>query len=98
MRDTRVRAIRSRARFEIERRQRQRLVVDDLDRGAAATEHDHRAEGRVIRDAGNQLARLGADHHRLDGDAGNARVRQSFSGARSDVGGGLAHGLRRWSG
>ena len=60
MRDTRVRAIRSRASFEVQRRQRQRLVVDDLDRRAAAAEHDHGAEGRVVGDAGDQLARLAA--------------------------------------
>ena len=43
---------------EIKRRQRQRLVVDDLDRGAASAEHDDRSEGLVVGEAGDQLARL----------------------------------------
>ena len=74
MRDTRVRAIRSLRQLEIERRQRQRLVVDDLDRGAAVAEHDDRPEGRIVGNAGDQLARLGPQDHRMDGDAGDAGI------------------------
>ena len=59
---------------QVERRQRQRLVVDDLDRGAAAAEHDDRAEGRIVGEAGDQFARLGSQDHRMDGDAGDAGV------------------------
>ena len=51
--------------LQIERRQRHRFVVDDLDRGAAASEHHHRAEGRIVGEPGDELARLGAAHHRL---------------------------------
>jgi hypothetical protein len=33
---------------KIERRERERLVADDLDRGSPAAEHDDRAEGRIV--------------------------------------------------
>ena len=82
-RETRVRAIRSRASLQIERRQRQRLVVDDLDRRAAAAEHDHGAEGRIVGEAGDQLARLRPQDHRLHDDAGDrASGRSAFARAR----------------
>jgi hypothetical protein len=44
--------------LEIERRQRERLVADDLDRGPAAAEHDDRTEGRIVRNACDQFARF----------------------------------------
>ena len=75
MRDTRVRAISIVGQLQVERRQGQRLVVDDLDRGAAAPEHHDRAEGRIVGDARDQLARLRPAHHRLHRDAGDARRR-----------------------
>ena len=83
MRETRVRADQVVRELEIERRQRQRLVVDDLDRGAAAAEHDHRTEGRIVGNAGDQLARLRPQDHRMDGDAGDARIAASAARARA---------------
>ena len=61
--------------IEIERRQRQRLVADDLDRRAALPEGDHRTESRIIGHADDELARLGAHDHGKDGHAGDPRVR-----------------------
>ena len=81
--------------LQVERRQRQRLVVDDLDRGAAAAEHHHRTEGRVVGEPGDQLARLRPAHHRLHRHAGDARARLEPLGALEDVGRGLAHGRPR---
>ena len=59
---------------QIERRQGQRLVVDDLDRLAAAPEDDHRAKGRIVGDAQHQFARIGPPHHGMDGDAVDPRL------------------------
>ncbi len=52
--------------LQIERRKRQRLVVDDLDRRAAVAEHDDSAKGRIVGEAQNQLTRLRPHHHRLN--------------------------------
>ena len=93
MRDTRVRAIRSCASLQVERRQRERLVVDDLHRRAAAPEHHDGPEGRIVGEPGDQFARLRSPHHRLDGDAGDAGVWLQALGALEDVGGRLAHRL-----
>ena len=53
------------SQFEIERRERQGLVVDDFDGGAAAAEYDDRAESRIVGNAGDQLARFRAQDHRM---------------------------------
>ena len=71
----RVRPIRSCASVRSSGGSATRLVVDHLDTDAAMAEDDHRAEGRVIGNAGKQLARLGADDHRLDRHAGDMGVR-----------------------
>ena len=85
-------------KLEIERRQRQRLVVDDLDRRAAAAEHDDRAEGRIVGDAGDEFARLGPHDHRMDRHAGDARVGPCrLARARRMSAVGLAHRALRWS-
>ena len=65
---------------EVERRQRQRLVVDHFDGGAALAENDDRTECRIVGDADDQLARLGPHDHGKDGDAVDARLR--LGGAR----------------
>ena len=72
--------------LEIERRQRQGLVVDDLDRGAAAAEHHDRAEGRIVRNAGDQFPRLRAHDHRMKRHAGDARIRPRTPCPREDIG------------
>ena len=77
--------------IEIERRQRQGLVVDDLDRGAAVAEDDDRTEGRVVGHADDQFARLRTHDHRMDGDAGDARVGLGRARPRQNLGGGFAH-------
>jgi len=70
-----------------------RLVVDDLDRGTAAAEHDDGAERRIVGEAEDQLARLRPQHHRLHGDAGNPRLRTKLLRPRQDIGGRGAHGV-----
>ena len=79
--------------LHVERRQRQRLVVDDLDRGAAAAEYDDRPEGRIVGDPGDELARFRAQNHRLDDHPGNARVRSCRARLAEDLGSGVAHRL-----
>ena len=93
MRDTRVRAMSIVGELQVERRQRQSLVVDHLDRRAAAAEHDHRPEGRVVGEAGDQFARLRPAHHRLHRHARDARPGLEARGALEDFGRGLAHRL-----
>ena len=78
--------------LQVERRQGERLVVDDLDGRAAVTEDDDGAEGWIVGNAGDQLARLRAPHHGLNGDARDARRRLQATRALEDVGGGAAHG------
>ncbi len=80
--------------LEIERRQRQRLVVDDLDRGAALPECDHRAERRIVGHADDQFARLRPHDHRKHRDAGRCARRASprALGCRMSAGG-FAHGV-----
>ena len=77
--------------LQVERRQRQRLVVDDLDRRAAAAEHDDGAEGRIVGEAENEFARLRPHHHRLHHHARNPRLRPQRSCPRENLGGRLAH-------
>ena len=60
---------------EIERRQRQRPVVDDLHRLAAAPEHDHRPEGRIVGYARDQFAAVRAADHWMHGHAFDPRLR-----------------------
>ena len=60
---------------EVERRQRQRLVVDHFDGGAALAEHDDGTECRIVGNADDQFARLGAHDHGKDGHAANPRLR-----------------------
>ena len=79
--------------LEIERRQRQGLVVDDLDRGAAAAEHHDRAEGRIVRNAGDQFPRLRAHDHRMKRHAGDARAGLGGPRPRQHVNGRFAHRL-----
>ena len=71
-----------------ERRQRQRLVVDDLDRGAAAADHDHRPEGWVVGDAGDQLA---GERAALGGEGGDGHAREGALRAL-ELDGGLDRG------
>ena len=79
------------SQFEIERRERQGLVVDDFDGGAAAAEYDDRAESRIVGNAGDQLARFRAQDHRMKGDAGDASVGSRSPRPRENVGDRLAH-------
>ena len=76
--------MRSSRKLEIEGRQGQRLVVDHLDRRAAAPEEHHGAEGGIVRKADDQLAGLRPPHHRLDGDAGHVGLRLKRA-ARSKI-------------
>ena len=78
-------------KLEIERRQRQRLVADDLDRGPAAAEHDDRAEGRIVGDPRDQFARFRTQNHRMDRHAGDASIRPHCVRSREDIGDRLAH-------
>ena len=61
--------------IEIERRQRQRLVADHFDRGAALTEDDDGTEGRIVGHPDDEFARLGPHDHRKNRDAGDTGVR-----------------------
>ena len=81
--------------MQIERRQRQCLVVDDLDRRPAPAEHDDGAEGRIVGKTQDQLARLRLDDHRLHDDALDAGFGTQLPRPRENVGGSRAHGLRR---
>ena len=78
---------------QIERRQRQRLVVDHLDRGAALAEDDDRTEGRIVGEADDELARLRPHDHGKHGHAVDPRI--GLGGARpiEDLRRGLAHVL-----
>ena len=66
--DARALDLRARKRG-IERRQFERLVADDLDRGAAMAEQDHRTESGVGRNAGDQLVGADAVDHLLHDEA-----------------------------
>ena len=79
-------------KLEIERRQRQRLVADDLDRHSPLPERDHRTEGRIVGHADDELARLGAHDHRKNGNAIDARVGLGRSRAVENVRCRRAHG------
>ena len=59
---------------EVERRQRQRLVTDDLNRRASLPEDNDRAESRIIGDADDELTRFRTHDHGEDGDPGNSRA------------------------
>ena len=91
MRDTCVRAISISASFRSSGGKRHRLVVDDLDRCAAAPEHHDRAEGRIVGEPSDKLARFGPAHHRLHGDADDSRAGLQPLGALEDVSRRLAH-------
>jgi hypothetical protein len=80
---------------QVQRRQRQRLVVDHFDGSAAATDHDHRAERRVIGDADDQLTRLRADDGRLHQQAIDACVRPQLARTRQDRVGRALHRRQR---
>ena len=72
-----ARALDLRARQRgVERRQLQRLVLDDLDRGAALPEQDHRPEGGIGGDAGDQLVGARPHDHFLHGEAFQPRFRE----------------------
>ena len=88
-----MRSIRSRARWQVERRQRKGLVVDDLDRGAAAAEHDDGAESRIVGQAQDQFACLLPQYHRLHDDAGNPRLGTQRFRPRDNIGRCAAHGV-----
>ena len=79
---------------EIERRQRERAVVDDLDRLAAAPEHDDRAEGRILGEADDQLACVRAHDHRMNGDAVETSLRHHLRNMGEHSTGCRGDGLR----
>jgi hypothetical protein len=79
--------------LQIERRKCQRPVVDDLDRRAAAPEHDDSAEGRIVGEAEDQFARLRPHHHRLHDDAGYPRLRTQRFRPREDIGRRRTYGI-----
>ena len=56
------------------RRQRQRLVTNDLNRRATLPEDNDRAESRIIGNADDELTRLRTHDHGEDGDPGNSRA------------------------
>lgn len=60
----------------VQRRQRQRLVVHHLDRGAAGTEQHDRPEGRIVGEADDQFPRPGPEDHRLNHETLDAGVGQ----------------------
>ncbi|KAG0745698.1 hypothetical protein G6F24_015843 [Rhizopus arrhizus] len=80
---------------EVQRRQRQRLVVDHFHRSTATADHDHRAEGGVVGDADDQLACLRADNGRLYQQAIDACVRPQLAGTRQDRIGRALHRRQR---
>ncbi len=69
---------------QVQRRQRQRLVIDDFNRGTATADHDHRAERRVIGNTDDQLARLRANDGRLHQQTIDARIRPQLACTRQD--------------
>ena len=81
--------------LHIERRQRQGLVVNNLDRGSAASKDDDRPKGRIVGEPRNELARPRSHDHWLDKDAGDASVGPNGSRAIEDLRCCVAHGRRR---
>jgi hypothetical protein len=81
------------SQWQVERWQRQRLVVNNLNRRAAPAEHDDGAEGRIVGKTKNQFARLGPHHHCLHDDARDPRLRAKRLRARQDVRGRRANGI-----
>jgi len=77
--------------LEIERRKRERLIADDLDRGPAAAEHDDRSKGRIVRNARDQFARFRPQDHRMDGHAGDAGIRSHGMGSGKNIRNRVAH-------
>ena len=77
--------------LEIERRQRQRLVVDDLHGGSAAPEQDDRPEGRIVGEANDQLPCFPAPDHRLNDDARHRSLGPQSRRAFEDFSDRLAH-------
>jgi len=73
--------------LEVERRQRQGLVVDHLDRRAALSKGDDWTEGGIVGDAQDEFVGLRAHDHRLDSDADDACIGPGGSGGGDDIGG-----------
>jgi hypothetical protein len=78
--------------IQVERRQRQCLVLHHFDGCAAVAEHQDRPEGRIIGEPEQQLARTlprdhGLDDHALDSRAGPgaARPRDDFRRSIADA-------------
>lgn len=76
---------------QVQRWQRELAVVDDFNRGAAAPEHDRRAEHRVVGDAGDQFARLRPQHGGLHDQPFDHRAGMRAARTRQDAGGRFAH-------
>jgi hypothetical protein len=75
----------------VQRRQRQRGVALHLDHHAAAAEAEHRAEHRIARDAGQQLAPARTQRHRLHQHPFEHRLRRALGQARAQRGKRAAH-------
>ncbi|MNM80697.1 hypothetical protein D3C81_926700 [compost metagenome] len=69
---------------QVQRRQRQGLVVDHFHRGTPTAEHHHRPEHGVVRDTGDQLTRLGPQQAGLHHHAFDARLRTQSVRALQD--------------
>ncbi len=80
--------------LEVERRKRQRLVIDYLDSGPSPTEHNYRSKGGIVGYAGNQLTRQRANDHQMYGDAGEPRAGFGCVHSIEHLGRRLLHGRR----
>ena len=67
--------MRSRASFEIERRQRMRRIAHDFHGSSARAEHEERSKRLVHRHAEDQLVRARSPDHRLHREPLDARAR-----------------------
>ena len=75
---------------QVEGRQAERAVVDDLHSRAAASEYHHGAEDRILGQSRDEFALLADPDHGLDREAGDSRIRPQAPDAGDDVGGRLA--------
>ena len=77
--------------IQVERRQRQCLVADNLDGGATTAESHDRAKGRIVGNAEDRFTRGPTHDHRLNHDAVDARLRLRPHGSPDDRFGGITN-------
>ena len=81
-------------KLQVQRRQPQCLIVDHLDRGAAAAERHHRTEGRIVGDPHDQFLGLRPHDHRVDRDAAQLRGGAKLPRPRQNIVHRLPQGAR----